>query len=106
MEKHLGTFLNQVQDTIHKTIMYHWLKEFKLFICGAEKSQVLHLNLTLIIFESLSGLHINMLMSTIYPVNDVPNLGELAAILSCRIGSFPTIYLGLPLGAKSKSIQV
>ncbi|KAM3327437.1 hypothetical protein P3S67_002563 [Capsicum chacoense] len=56
-----------------------------------DKSQVLYLNLTLLIFESLS--------SVIYLVNEVSDLEELAGILGCDIGSFPTTNLGLPLGA-------
>ena len=44
-----------------------------------------------------------MLKSPIYPVNQVDNLEELAGILSCKIGSLPTTYLGLPLGASFKS---
>ncbi|XP_060210356.1 uncharacterized protein LOC132637257 [Lycium barbarum] len=58
------------------------------------------------VFESKSGLHINMLKINIYPVNEVPNLEELADILSYNIGSLPTTYLGLPLGAKFKSIDI
>uniref|UniRef100_A0A1S4AQ70 Uncharacterized mitochondrial protein AtMg01250-like n=1 Tax=Nicotiana tabacum TaxID=4097 RepID=A0A1S4AQ70_TOBAC len=75
-----------------------------LIFCGVEKLQVQYLNLTLLIFEAISGLHINMQKSMIYPVNTVPNLEELASIMSCVIGSFPTTYLGLPLGAKYKAI--
>ncbi|XP_019242382.1 PREDICTED: uncharacterized protein LOC109222482 [Nicotiana attenuata] len=77
-----------------------------LIFCGAGKLQLQYLNLTLLIFESISGLHINVLKSMIYPVNAVPNLDELAGIMSCDIGSFPTTYLGLPLGAKHKSVEV
>ncbi|XP_009789469.1 uncharacterized protein [Nicotiana sylvestris] len=77
-----------------------------LIFCGAEKLQLQYLNLTLLIFESISGLHINMVKSMIYPVNVVPNLDELADIMSCDIGSFPTTYLGLPLGAKHKSVKM
>ncbi|XP_019234325.1 PREDICTED: uncharacterized protein LOC109214820 [Nicotiana attenuata] len=76
-----------------------------LIFCGAESSQVQYLNLTLLIFEALSGLHINMLKSVLYPVNAVPNLRELADILGCNIGSLPATYLGLPLGAKFKSTE-
>nr|XP_009623455.1 uncharacterized protein LOC104114666 [Nicotiana tomentosiformis] len=71
-----------------------------------EVSQVQYLNLTLLIFEALSGLHINMIKSIIYPVNEVQNLEMLADILCCEIGSFPTTYLGLPLGAKHKSTEI
>ncbi|XP_070025308.1 uncharacterized protein [Nicotiana sylvestris] len=77
-----------------------------LIFCGAEKSQVLHLNITLMLFEAMSGLHINMLKSVIYPVNSVPNLLELADIMGCNTGSFPTTYLGLPLGTKYKSTEI
>jgi len=77
-----------------------------LIFCEANRSQVLYLNLTLLIFEALSGLHINMLKSVIYPVNEVLNLEELASILGCSVGEFPATYLGLPLGAKYKSTAI
>ncbi|XP_060212175.1 uncharacterized protein LOC132639770 [Lycium barbarum] len=77
-----------------------------LIFCGAERSQVTKLNRTLFIFEAISGLHMNMLKSTIYPVNEVPNMEELADIMGCKIGSFPSTYLGLPLGAKYKSTEI
>ncbi|WMV31905.1 hypothetical protein MTR67_025290 [Solanum verrucosum] len=77
-----------------------------LVFCGAKKSQVQYLSLTLMLFEALSGLHINMSKSTIYPVNEVPDLEDMAAIMCCPTGSFPTAYLGMPLGAMNRSSQV
>lgn len=77
-----------------------------LIFCGADRNQVLYLNLTLLLFEAVSGLHINRLKSVIYPVNEVQNLEELAEILGCSIGTFPTTYLGLSVGAKFKSEAV
>lgn len=47
-----------------------------------------------------------MLKSVIYPLNEVHNLEELAEILGRSIGTFPTTYRGLPLGAKFKSKAV
>nr|XP_016485156.1 PREDICTED: uncharacterized protein LOC107805603 [Nicotiana tabacum] len=88
------------------TISHLLYADDTLVLCGAESSQVSYLNLTLLIFESLSGLHINMLKSIIYLVNEVPNLEELADLLCCKIGSLPTTYLGLPLGAKFKSVGI
>ena len=70
-----------------------------LIFCGADRFQVEHLNLTLLIFEAILGLHINMLKSVIYPVNTTPDLHDLAEQLCCSVGSFSTTYLGLPLGA-------
>ncbi|XP_075081030.1 uncharacterized protein LOC142166245 [Nicotiana tabacum] len=50
-----------------------------LIFCGAEKSQIKYLNLTLLIFEALSGMHINMSKSVIYHVNVIPELEMLKA---------------------------
>lgn len=61
-----------------------------LTFCQADREQVSNLDTTLIVFEAISGLYINMLKSAIYPVNQVDNLEELAGILSCKIGSLPT----------------
>ena len=57
-------------------------------------------------FEAMSGLKINLAKSEIIPIGPVNNLVELASELGCNIGSFPTSYLGLPLGAKHKAMGV
>ncbi|XP_070031562.1 uncharacterized protein [Nicotiana tomentosiformis] len=79
---------------LDKANQLHWLEDFK----------VLYLNLTLMIFEAISGLHMNMLKSIIYPVNSFPNLEELVEVMCCKVSSFPTTYLGLPLGARYKAL--
>ncbi|WMV41945.1 hypothetical protein MTR67_035330 [Solanum verrucosum] len=77
-----------------------------LILCEAESSQIRHLRAILTIFEGISGLHVNWLKSHIFPINQVGNLQELAAILGCQVDSLPTKYLGLPLGAKNKELEV
>ncbi|WMV29386.1 hypothetical protein MTR67_022771, partial [Solanum verrucosum] len=77
-----------------------------LLFCGADRSQVIKLNLILHIFEAVCRLHTNMSKSTTYPVNSVQNLVELAGIMCCNIGSFPTTYLGLPLGVNFKGKEI
>lgn len=71
---------------------------------------ILGLNLTLQLFEALSGalpgLHINMLKSIIYPVNGEHNIEMLADITGCSIGSLPLTYLGLPMGGNFKNSDV
>lgn len=74
-----------------------------LIFCGTKKTQVHYLSLTLMIFEALSGLHVNMYKSIIYPIKVVLGLEDLAEIMCCNIGSFPTTYLGLPLATRQKS---
>lgn len=38
-----------------------------LIFYGAERSQVMYMNLTVIIFEAISGLHMNMLKTFFFP---------------------------------------
>lgn len=56
-----------------------------------------------IIFEVISGLHINWSKSHFYLVNEVNGFQELTNILRRKIKELPVIYLGMPLRAKSKS---
>ncbi|XP_049391854.1 uncharacterized protein LOC125856364 [Solanum stenotomum] len=64
------------------------------------------LRLFLVLFEGMSGLHVNWRKSFLYPVNEVPNMGNLKLILGGEVGALPTTYLGMPLGAKSKSLEI
>ena len=57
-------------------------------------------------FEAVSGLRINLNKSEIIPIDPVGNMEELALELGCKVGSLPTSYLGLPLGAKHKTLSV
>ncbi|RVW20562.1 putative ribonuclease H protein [Vitis vinifera] len=52
------------------------------------------------------GLRINLNKSEILPVGRVENAELLAAELGCKVGSLPSTYLGLPLGASHKSMRV
>ncbi|KAL6326865.1 hypothetical protein AAG906_012140 [Vitis piasezkii] len=51
-------------------------------------------------FELVSGLKINMQKSEVIPVGDVEDMDRAAAVFGCKVGKFPTTYLGLPLGAR------
>ena len=57
-------------------------------------------------FEALSGLKINLEKSELIPVGRVSNVDYLADELGCKVGSLPTTYPGLPLGAHCKSVAV
>ncbi|XP_047267632.1 uncharacterized protein LOC124898055 [Capsicum annuum] len=52
------------------------------------------------------SLHINGRKSHVYPINLVPNIDLLASILEGGVGALPSIYLGMPLKAKSKSNEI
>ena len=70
------------------------------------KDQMKFLSWTLMWFEAMSGLRINLNKSKIIPVGAVDNDAELALELGCGIGSLPTLYLGLPPRASHKAIGV
>jgi len=75
-------------------------------VCDANRNQLKILRVIFVLFEAISGLHINWNKSFLNPVNEVPDLPSLARILGGRKGDLPTTYLGMPLGAKSKSIGI
>ncbi|WMV49679.1 hypothetical protein MTR67_043064 [Solanum verrucosum] len=77
-----------------------------LIFCEAEETQTRHLRTILTIFEGISGLHVNWLKSHLFPINNVDNMSRLAETLGCQVDALPTKYLGLPLGAKNKELEV
>ena len=75
------------------------------FFCEAKKEHLTHLSWTLFWFEVASGLRINLAKSEIIPVGEVEEVDVLVVELGCRVGSLPSSYLGLPLGAPNKSLS-
>ena len=57
-------------------------------------------------FEACSGLKINLEKNELIPIGDVHNREEFAEVLGYKVGTLPTTYLGLPLGAPYKSSRV
>ena len=74
--------------------------------CEAKKEYLTYLSWTLFWFEATLGLRINLAKSEILPVGGVEEVEELAVELGCRVGSLPSTYLGLPLGAPHKSLSM
>ena len=64
------------------------------------------LSWVLLWFEALFGMRINLDKSSILLMGDVENPDLLALELRCKVGSLPTTYLSLPLGARHKSTKV
>jgi hypothetical protein len=73
-----------------------------VIMCNANSEHIYNMDHILLCFEAISGLKINLQKSELVVVGEVPNIDELAGILSCRISSIPMKYLGLPLGAPFK----
>ena len=57
-------------------------------------------------FEAISRLKVNLSKSEAIPVGEGVPMETFAPVLGCKIGSLPTSYLGLPLGAPYKSTGV
>ena len=77
-----------------------------ILFCEANSEQLTYLRWTLMWFEAFSGLRINLFKSVIIPLGRVDNVEELADELGCEVGSLPSTYLGLPLGAPHRALGV
>ena len=77
-----------------------------LLFCRADLEQLAHLIWLLMWFESISGLRINLNKSEIISVGSIAEVDSLALELGCKVGTLPSSYLGLPLGAPHNSVTV
>ena len=75
-----------------------------LVFCEASQEQMVYLSWILMWFEAISGLKINLDKSEIFLVGRVDNVEELVFELGCKVGAFPSYYLGLPLGVVHNSV--
>ncbi|WMV34044.1 hypothetical protein MTR67_027429 [Solanum verrucosum] len=87
-------------------VIYLQYADDTLIFCDADEEQIKILRVILVLFEGMSGLHINWGKSFLYPINEVTTMQSLNAILGGEIGSLPAMYLGMPLGANSKSNEI
>ena len=77
-----------------------------LVFCDASKEHVEVLSWAFMWFEVVSKLKINLHKSKLIPMGVVLNFENLARVLGCKVGSLPSCYLTLPLGAAFKSPHV
>lgn len=59
----------------------------RLIFCGAEVEQLRYLRVILVLFEGISGMHINWSKSSLYPINEVHNMETLHIILDGQVGA-------------------
>lgn len=68
--------------------------------------QMVHLSWLLILFKATSRLKVNLDKSDLIPIKGVVDVVELAMEMGCKVGEFPSTYLGLPSGALFRSSSV
>ena len=70
----------------------------------ASKDQMTHLCWLLMWFEFISSLKINLDKSELFLVGMEDDTEDLIVENGCKVGSLPSTYLGLPLGASFKLV--
>ncbi|RVW44886.1 hypothetical protein CK203_109627 [Vitis vinifera] len=58
------------------------------------------------VFEVVLGLRINLEKSELIPIGRVENIEDFSLDFDCRVGSLPSTYLGLSLGAPFKLVSM
>ncbi len=76
-----------------------------LIFCNANPTQLLYLRFVLNWFKIVSGFCINLEKSKLVPMGDVANIEDLVGLLDCKTNALPMKYMGLPLGARFKSLR-
>ena len=84
-------------------ISYLFFADDTIVFYEASKEHLTHLSWIFLWFEAASGVRINLAKSEIIPVGEAEEIEELAIELGCRVGSLPSQYLGLPLGAPNRA---
>lgn len=69
-----------------------------LIFCELDLYSLLHLRCSLICFQMMSGLRINLSKTEMVRIGDWRDERELASVLGCNITELPIKYLGLPRG--------
>ncbi|KAJ9685117.1 hypothetical protein PVL29_017229 [Vitis rotundifolia] len=77
-----------------------------LVFCQVSQDHLAYLSWLLMWFEAVLGLRINLEKSELIRVGRVENIDNLTLDFGCRVGSLPSTYLGLPLGALFKLVSV
>ena len=77
-----------------------------LVFYGASQDQMMYLSWTLMWFEAISRLRINLDKSELIPMDSVENAEALAVELGCKVGSLSSTHLCLPLSVPHRSVVV
>ena len=93
----------QITNARSKSILiFHLLfEDDTLFFCKPNESNLGYLRCILLLFETISGLKVNLAKSVLILITEVPD-HHLAQFFGCGVDFLRCSYLGLPLGASYK----
>ncbi|XP_039003080.1 uncharacterized protein LOC120129709 [Hibiscus syriacus] len=78
-----------------------------IIFCQSSLPQIKNVKRVLRIFSMMAGLHLNLAKSKLLGINmEEEVLTDWASQIGCSVGSSPTEYLVLPLGAKKNSVTL
>ena len=75
-----------------------------LVFCEPSHDQLTYLYWSLMWFEAILGLKVNLEKNELIPLGSVENVEELTQEFGCKVGVLPSSYLGLLLGSPFKSL--
>ncbi|CAN0838702.1 LINE-1 retrotransposable element ORF2 protein [Linum grandiflorum] len=99
-----GFFMDH--DAGHGEVTHLLYADDSILFCDASIHQVRSIMAALIVFQTITGLKVNLHKSSIAVVGQVDDPQGFADALGCRLESFPSTYLGLPLGARAANVAL
>ncbi|KAL4280388.1 hypothetical protein GQ457_03G004440 [Hibiscus cannabinus] len=105
----IGLFSGCQIGSINNSVLISHLQfaDDLMVFCEASKAQIATVKRVLRVFELAAGLRLNLKKNRLFGINVDPMvLQSWAYAIGCSMDSFPSEYLGLPLGARHSSVTL
>ena len=89
-----------------RTVEGRMVNGFRVKRGSKEEMSVSHIHLVLMCFGTVTGLRVNLSKSELDPMGAMDNAESLADLLCYKVGYFPLVNLGMPLGSRCKFTAV
>ena len=96
----------QVGNSASTIVLHLQFADDTLILGDKSWANIRAMRAILLLFQSMSGLKVNFSKSCLVGVNVAHSwLAEAAMVLSCKVGSIPFVYLGMPIGGNSRRLS-
>lgn len=99
-------FLASGRGAVGMEVSHFLFANDTLIFCDSNIQHLEYLSWAFTWLEAISGLKTNLDKSELIPVEQVSKIKDLAREVGCKVGSLPSTYLSLPLGASFKSLHM